>query len=40
MDHVGHGQFTDGSDGPWVTWVMSHFTVGSDGSWSRGSWVS
>jgi len=25
-------QFTDGSDGSWVTWVMGQFTDGSDGS--------
>ena len=27
------GQFTDGSDGSWVTWVRCQFTDGSDGSW-------
>jgi len=42
MGHMGHGsrgslmcQFTDGSDGSWVTWVMGQFTDGSDGSWSQ-----
>jgi len=31
------GQFTDGSDGSWVTWVMVQFTDGSDGFWV--TWV-
>jgi len=44
MGHMGHGsrgslmcQFTDGSDGSWVTWAMGQFTYGSDGSWV--TWV-
>jgi len=45
------GQFTDGSDGSWVTWVMGQLSDGSGGSWikwvigqftdgSDGSWVT